>query len=204
MCKYEGLFVGLVLGAIYPLVGFLAGWWSTSQLFSNAWVFFTALIGLSLGLIVDGFLLKKWVAKAFEMDLRFWMVIFFFYSICVFGFFMGVPVFNLVLAIPAGLIIGRKLAHQRFTNEAGKRLTLKANLYTTGVMAFICASSAFFALRDPTTAANLEGMLRLPFEVTQGMIIALIAAGGLGLLVMHWWLVEKTIQFARGTSRRQP
>ncbi len=67
-------------------------------------------------------------------------------------------------------------------------------------MAFICTSSAFLALRDPTTAANIEGMLCLTFEVTQEMIIALIVVGGAGLLGLHWWLVDKTIQFAKGSG----
>jgi len=67
-------------------------------------------------------------------------------------------------------------------------------------MAFICVSSAFLALLDPSTAANLEGMLRLNFDVTQVMIIALIVVGGGSLLIMHWWMVKKTIQFARGVK----
>ncbi|PKO02372.1 MAG: hypothetical protein CVU43_08055 [Chloroflexi bacterium HGW-Chloroflexi-5] len=200
MCKYEKLFLGIVLGAIFPLIGFLAGWWSTSQLASNAWVFIAALVGLIIGIIVDALILKKWVSKAFEMDLRLWMGILFFYAICVFGFFMGVPVFNLALAIPAGLVIGRKFAHQKSPAVAENRTILRTNLFTTGVLAFICASSAFLALRDPTTAANLEGMLRLNFEVTQGMIVALIVVGGAGLLAVHWWLVIKTIHFARGSK----
>jgi hypothetical protein len=197
MNKFEKLSLGLILGAIFPLIGFLSGWWSTSQKLSTLWVAIAALGGLAVGIIVDVFVLKKWVARAFEMDNRLWMGIFFFYAICVFAFFMGVPVFNVALAIPAGLIIGRKLAHQTMPADAEKRLTLRTTLFTTGVMAFICVSSAFLALRDPTTAANLEGMLRLSFEVTQGMIIALIVVGGAALLGLHWWLVVKTIQIAK-------
>lgn len=197
MNTIEKAFLGIILGAIFPLVGFLVGWWSTSQLLANVWVFTIALVGLSLGLVVDGFLLKKWVARAYEMDVRIWMGISFFYSICVFGFFMGVPIFNTALAIPAGLIIGRKLAHQPVSAEEIKRLKLRTNLFITGVMAFICVSSAFLALRDPTTAANLEGMLRLNFEVTRGMIIALIIVGGMALLGLHWWLVGNSIQIAQ-------
>jgi hypothetical protein len=194
MSKFEKLFFGLILGAIFPLIGFLAGWWSTSQYLSNVWVFAIALIGLALGLVVDAFFLKKWLAKALDMALVIWMAVFFFYAICVFGFFMGVPVVNVALALPAGWVIGRKLAHQTVDIEAEKCLSLRTNLYTTGVMAFICVSSAFLALRDPTTAANLEGMLRLNFEVTQGMIITLIIVGGAALLGLHCWLVAKTIQ----------
>jgi hypothetical protein len=76
-------------------------------------------------------------------------------------------------------------------------LILSTNLFTTGVMGFICAASAYLALRDPTTAANLEGMLRLQFDVTQGMIIALIVVGGTALLGLHWWLIKKTIQVSK-------
>jgi len=197
MNKIETTFLGLILGAIFPLIGFLGGWWGTSQSFSNAWVLVAALGGLVLGFIVDVLILKKWVAGAFEMDLKLWMGIFFFYSICVFGFFMGVPVFNVALAVPAGLIIGRKLAHQPISADVEKRLTFRTNLFTTGVMGFICASSAFLALRDPTTAANLEGMLRLTFKLTQGMIITLIIVGGAALLWLHWVLVAKTIRVAK-------
>jgi hypothetical protein len=197
MCKFEKFFLGIILGPIFPLIGFLSGWWSTSQTLPNVWVLSAALAGLALGFVVDAFVLKKWVAGAFEMDLRLWMVIFFFYSICVFGFFMGVPLFNVALAIPTGLIIGRLLAHRSLSSDAERQLTLRANRFTTGVMAFICVSSAFLALRDPTTAANLEGMLRLPFKVTQGMIITLILVGGAALLGLHWWLVAKSVRIAR-------
>lgn len=200
MCKYEKLFVEIVLGAVFPMVGFFVGWWSTSQLLSNTGVFLAALFGMGLGLFINFLFLKKWVAGAFEMDLRYWMAIFIFYSIWIFGFFMGVPVVNVVLAIPAGLILGRIMAYQSIAGERAKQLALKANLFATGMMAFNCASSAFLALRDPSTAANLEGMLRLPFEVTHGMIIALILIGGLGLLSLHWWMLKKILQFARGRS----
>lgn len=197
MNKLEKSFLGIVLGPIFPLTGFLAGWWSTSQISSNALILAAALGGLVLGIIVDAVFIKKWVAGGFEMDNRLWMAVFIFYAICVFGFFMGVPVFNVALAIPAGILIGRKLANQAMSAEAEKWLILSTNLFTTGVMGFICAASAYLALRDPTTAANLEGMLRLQFDVTQGMIIALIVVGGTALLGLHWWLIKKTIQVSK-------
>ena len=197
MSKSEKYFLGIFLGAIPPLIGFLVGWWSTCQFLSEIWVSIAALSGLVMGFVVDAFFFKKWVSAAFEMDLKLWMAIFFFYSICVFGFFMGVPIFNLVLALPAGWFIGRKLARQTGSEEIEKRLPFKTKLFTTSVFFFICASSAFLALRDPTTAANLEGMLRLNFNVTQGMIIALIAVGGAGVLGLNWWLVKIALRYAQ-------
>ncbi|PKN99305.1 MAG: hypothetical protein CVU42_08625 [Chloroflexi bacterium HGW-Chloroflexi-4] len=200
MIKIEKLFLVQAIGSIPPLVGFLGGWWITNQQSATAWVTIAALSGMVLGLIIDILFLKKWVARAFDMDMKIWMGIFFFYSICVFGFFMGVPIFNVILAIPAGLFIGRKLAHKSVSVDEEKRFILRTKLYTTCVMAFICVSSAFLALLDPSTAANLEGMLRLNFDVTQVMIIALIVVGGGSLLIMHWWMVKKIIQFARGVK----
>ncbi len=197
MNKLEKSFLGILLGAIFPLTGFLAGLWIASVYYSNIRILISALGGLVLGMIVDVIFLKKWVTGVFEMDHKLWMAMYFFYALCIFTFFMGVPVFNVALGIPAGIFIGRKLAHGELSTEAEQRLMLRTNLYTTGVMAFICISSAYLALRDPTTAANLEGMLRLTFDVTQGMIIALIVVGGAGLLGLHWWLVERSCRAAK-------
>lgn len=50
------------------------------------------------------------------------------------------------------------------------------------MLAAFCAAAAWLALRDPTTAANLEGMLGLGFTVSTGTIWGLILIGGAGLL----------------------
>jgi hypothetical protein len=194
---FEKGFLGIFLGAIPVIIGFLSTWWIMFAYVTTPVLVMLVIAGIGAGILVDIIWLKKWVANAFRMDLRIWMAIFIFYAICVFGFFMGVPVFNVFLAIPAGLFMGRKMANHPVSPEAEKQLVQKTNFFTTGVMAFICVSSAYLTLRDPTTAANLEGMLRLHFAVTQGMIIALIIVGGAALLVIHWWLGKKSYQIAR-------
>ena len=202
MNKIEKLFIGLMLGAVAPLCGFLAGWWTFSRSSSNTLIALTAASGLALGLIVDAIFLKKWTARAYQSSPLLWMLVYLFYSICVFGFFMGVPVFNVLLAVPAGVFIGARLSH--LPNDVARDQTYvrRVQFFTTSVMALICAASAFLALRDPTTAANLEGMLRLPFKVTTPMIIALIAVGGTGLLLVQWFLTAKFVQKGRRLAER--
>lgn len=197
MNKLESLFLGLLLGTVLPVSGFLAGWWSFSQSMSNAVIALAAFSGMAAGILVDVFCLKKVIARAYQLNPFYWAVVYLFYSICVFGFFMGVPVFNVLLAIPAGIFTGAKSTRLPLDPQQGRQLTRRTQLFTTGVMALICAASAFLALRDPTTAANLEGMLRLSFEVTQPMIVGLIAVGGSGLLLVQWILTAKSKDLGR-------
>lgn len=198
MSRIERWAITIILGSILPLMGLLAGWWGSYSFLSTPWVIIFAAAGMAAGLAVEAFYLKKWTAKAYEIDLKIWAAIYLFYSVCIFGFFMGVPVFNLALAVPAGLFIGRKASAQRMDAATGQRLISRTRWFTTGVLGLICAASAWFALNSPSTAADLEGMLMLPFEVTLPMIWGLIAVGGALLLVAHWLLFTKCVRVARG------
>jgi hypothetical protein len=123
------------------------------------------------------------------------MVAFLFYSVGLFGFFMGVPVFNLGLAIPAGFILGSRLVARQADETELRFATRNVARFTTGVLALICGASAFIALTDPYTASGLQGMFGLPFEVTQNMIIGLIVVGGFSLLIFNWLLTSISIRF---------
>ena len=194
MEKLEKWFIGLLVGFIPPVIGFLAGWWGSFLFVSDQKVMLAALGGIAAGLVIDGLFLKGWIAKAWSSRIWIWMFLFLFYAVCEFGFFMGVPVFNLVLALPAGFYVGRRLANSGVSDAQERRITRRTQVFTTLVLAGICAASAIIAWLDETTAANLEGMLKLGFEVTRPMIAALILVGGSGLLLANWWLTSKTVQ----------
>jgi hypothetical protein len=202
MNKYEKVFLNLVLGMVMPVIGFLAGWWSFCKIASNSVIILAAVSGLAVGLIVDAFFLKKWVDKAYQFNPVVWMAIYLFYSICVFGFFMGVPVFNLVLALPAGVLIGGELSHVSSDAAQQQKTIFRGKLFTTLTLAAVCASSAVIALNDPTTAANLEGMLRLSFKVTQPMIVGLIVVGGGVVLFLQWLLTARFIRVGQQLAAR--
>lgn len=204
MKKIDSWFVGVFIGSIPPLIGFLAGWWGTFRFVSERQVILAAIAGVLVGLAVDGFFLKKWMEKAWTSRMELWILLFVFYSICVFGFFMGVPVFNMFLAIPAGFFMARRIAHSEALKIENRLVIRQTQVLTTLVLAAICTASAFFAWRDPSTAANLEGMFQLQFEMTRSMIAGLIVFGGLGLLLINWWLTGKVIDVAsKWTSKAQ-
>lgn len=193
--KLERYILGLILAPLMPLAFLLGGWWLAYVLLPEAWIFLGALFGLLLGLLLDFPLLKKWINDADMLGIPFWAVVFVFYSIGLFGFFMGVPVFNLVLALPAGFILGSRLASQHADEIKLRVVSRHVSEFTTFVLALICVASAMIALADPFTEANLQGMLALPFGVTRGMVIGLIAVGGVVLLLLNWLLTFASARF---------
>jgi hypothetical protein len=193
--KIEIFVLAVILGLITPILGLLIGWWGALPFLPENLVPFVALAGLALGLLADAVFLKQVVHRAHQMDIRVWMAIYLFYSMGVFGLFMGVPVFNVALAIPVGFVAGGRLAHEMADSHRVHAIARCTCILTTVLMAFICAASAFFALASPSTSADLEGMLMPPFTVTPPMIWGIILVGGAGLLGVNWVLTAFSIRF---------
>jgi hypothetical protein len=201
--KFERFGLGLLLGPIAPLVSLLSFWWSSYALLPEKWIAFGALSGLLLGLLADVVFLKRWIDRAGQFGFKFWVTLYLFYSMGVFGFFMGVPVFNVLLAIPAGFVVATKFATQTADQQRIRRTASLTAWFTTGVLVAICLASAVLALSDPYTSANLEGMFGLNFELTRGMLIALIIVGGAVLLAGNWWLTTSAIWFSNVILHRK-
>lgn len=194
--KLERIVLGLILAPLALLALFMGGWWAAYYLLPETWIFLGAVFGFALGLLADIFLLKKLIVHADALGNIFWMAIFLFYSVGLFGLFMGVPIFNVALAIPAGFVLADRLIAEKADETHVRVATRRAAGFTTTVMTFICAASAIFALVDPYTEANLQGMLALPFDVTRGMVIGLILIGGAALLIFNWWLTAASARFS--------
>jgi hypothetical protein len=184
--KLERIVHGVILAPVMPLAGLMGGWWSADILLPERWIPFAMLAGLLAGILVDVILLKRLVER--RLSWLSWAAVYLFYSIGLFGFFMGVPVFNAALAIPAGFVVGSRLRAEQADPSQVRKAEIRAAGFTTGVLALTCAASACIALADPYTAGNLRGMLGLGFEVTRGMIVALILVGGASLLAVCWGL----------------
>jgi hypothetical protein len=192
--KIERFALGLILAPLAPIAGFLGFWWLSFNLLPEKWIPLGTLFGLLLGILADIFLLKKLVEGAYRMGTVFWLAVLLFYSVGAFGFFMGVPVFNVALALPTGFIVGGKLARETVDGVRLRRASRRTCFLTTTLMAFVCAASAFFALMSPSTPSDLRGMLGLDFEVTLAMIWGLILVGGAGLLAVNWLLTGLTVR----------
>jgi len=168
---------------IFPLLGLLLGWWGSYFAFPNASVMSTACIGIVIGLLIDLVFWRR-IVNLFSYSFRSLLAVYLFYSIGVFGFFMGVPVFNVVVGIVAGYVAGRRLLDE--SDRTKREAMVITILFTTSVtLLLLCVASAILALRDPYTASNLKGMLALSFLPTPIMIGGLIFAGGLLLLLFQ-------------------
>lgn len=109
----------------------------------------------------------------------------------IYGFFMGVPIFNVIPGLFAAYFFARK------DMTADTKNTSKVPLYFIYIMlALFCLSSAIIALRDPYTSGNLEGMLNLSFNIEQWHIWLVIIVGGLGLIFIQitgYLLIKKIV-----------
>jgi hypothetical protein len=184
--KLDRFVLWLILAPLAPLTGLLLCWWGAYAFLPEVWIPFVAISGLLAGLLVDAFFLNRLLDR--RLSLLFWAAVFLFYSIGTFGFFMGVPVFNALLAVPAGFVIGSRLAAQGAGTPQAGRAAHRTAWFTSAVLALICAASAFLALASPSTPSDLRGMLGLGFEPGWGMLIGLILVGGAALLALCWGL----------------
>ncbi len=182
--KLDRFVRGVALAPLAPLTGLLGFWWISFGFLPKSWIACLSIAGLLTGFIADLCFLKKLLDQKLSKVL--WGTVFLFYSVCGFGFFMGVPVFNVALTIPAGIIVGGRLFAERADRQLMRKTALSTAWFTTSVLALICAASAFIALVSASTANDLRGMLGLNFEVTLGMLLGLILVGGSLLLVIGW------------------
>ena len=190
----ERIILGLILAPLLPIAGLLGSWWAAYALLAEQWIPYCAIAGLALGVLADIFILRKLIGRAYKLGAIFWTAVFLFYSVGIFGFFMGVPVFNVILAIPVGFVVGGGLARETVDGVRLRRACQRTCILTTSILSIVCAASALIALASPSTANDLRGMLGLAFEVTPFMIWGLILVGGAGLLALNWVLTGVSIR----------
>ena len=194
MRRIENAAIGMVFGAVPVIACFLAGWWGSIPLVPESRIWQCALAGLFVGIFVDVVFLKGWVRRAYSMKTWVWKAVYLFYSVGVFGFFMGVPVFNVILALPAGVFVGRWLTHSGANSTHMQTAARQAAVFTTTVLGLVCVASGGIALASRSTASDLQGMLGLPFHVTRVMIVGLILGGGAVIIALNWWVTTKSVE----------
>jgi hypothetical protein len=192
MKTLDKIFFSVIFGGILPVILFLMGWWSTFRLVPENQIFIYAFAGLFAGIILDFILLKRIWSKLFYMDGTTLILIYIFYSVCCFGFFMGVPVFNSLLGIPAGYYAARKCTLLRAKREDAEKYFKQTAFFTVIVILFISAAAASIALIDPFTAGSIKGILGLNFEITNSMLVFGIIIGGILLICFQYILTKLT------------
>ena len=131
----EKLFLTLVIGGIAPISCFLSGWWGAYFFAPENQIPVFMLAGLGMGIIIDLLFLGKWVKLAYRIHPFILIAVYLFYSVGIFGFFMGVPVFNMVMGPLAGFYIGRRLGFEKSDSEEKERVINWTGLFTAFVLA---------------------------------------------------------------------
>jgi len=194
MQRFDKILFGFVIGFIFPImIGLLSVlvWFYTDRQETHAP--FYALIGLSSGLLIDLMFLKRWIKKRYVLSIWFVAGIYILYNICVYGFFMGFPVFNVLLGLLAGYYYGNRICSNKIQPEIRSKLINRVSLFTGLIMTLICISSGIIGLTDKTIGENIQGMLGLDFEITKTMIFTIIFIGGFGLIVSQYFLTRLTM-----------
>jgi hypothetical protein len=195
--------IGLILAPLAPLATLMAAWWVSYAWLPEVWIPWFAGLGLLLGILVDIPLIKLLVKRGFHLSPLFWLAVLLFYSVGMFGLFMGVPIFHPLLAIPTGFVAGGRLAHETRDPARLRIGILRASMISTGFMLLVCIASAFFALTSPSTPQDLRGMLGLHFEISPSLLWGLILAGGLVLLFINWLLAGASTQLTHACLTRR-
>jgi hypothetical protein len=180
-----------IVALTLPIAFFLLFWWS-SLLFTinNKTIATIALIGFGLGFAINILIQRSKKYKIYLLPQWMLITIYSFYSICLFGFFMGVPIFHPILGILAGYYWAQRITIQNTSRKVYKRNIKKIAQFTTIWMSIIAVSSASIALTDKYTSANLKGMLNLSSNISSSLLIVFIIIGGLLLIFLQYWLTK--------------
>lgn len=171
---------------------FLSAWWGSYLLLSESLVPIITILGAVLGQIIAiiMFISLKSYSRVSSLI---WLVVYVFYNICFFGFFMGVPVFNIFLVPFAALYLAITTVEKGVGEKDYLRLENLYALIVTVIMFVVCFFSGVIALSDIYTPSNLTGMLGIYFDYDR--VILLVCVGGILLLlasVLFFLFVART------------
>jgi len=191
MKNFDKIFAGLIIGSAFPIsLALLAGicWFYFDRNTSDVLVYIIS--GLVAGLITDLAFLKNLIAKRYSLPIWFIIGIYLFYNVCIYGFFMGFPVFNVFMGFIAGYYFSKRIQFKNIKSANQPQIIKRVSLFSGTIMTLICVSSGFLALSFEGAGYDIQHMLRLNFEITVPMIWGIVIAGGI-LLIWAQILITK-------------
>lgn len=184
--RFDKALSALILGFLPPVILFLAFWWGSLPFLSdNRIIMLLSTIGFTFGIALDFTLLRRHLFSLFKLPFAVLVAIELLYSILIYGFFMGFPVFNSIVGIFGCYILAKRGVVSSAPRDAIFKDEKHIRWVSTGILFLLCICTALLALREDTICAQVRGMLGLPFEVSIGMVWALILFGGASLLLFQ-------------------
>jgi hypothetical protein len=194
MIKFDRFLFNSLFGLVIPILCFLIFWWS-SLLFTNddKYIIIAAPTGFGVGLMISLFLKLTRKPDIYRLSKPILIMIYLFYNVGMFGFFMGVPVFHLILGVIAGFYWTKRLIHHNAAIVYKAEIN-RISRFTSIVIGFVCLFSAIFALISKSTPSDLKQMFHLPFDISQPLLISLIITGGLFLIFAQYFFTQITMK----------
>lgn len=168
----------VVLGAITPVSLFLIGWWIPYLVGAIDLVAILAPTGFLLGLIADATLLRNRLDRLYSLSLPLQAAIAGFYTVMIYGFFMGLPIPVLLVSLGWGYVAVQAVA----AGDAESGQTRWSAGGSALLMLLACVATAWLAFREPWIADEVRGMLGLAFTPSLAMLVLATVVGG-GILV---------------------
>ena len=193
MIKFERFLFNCLFGVVIPILCFLIFWWS-SLLFTSdqKYIIFAAITGIVAGLIISFIIKLTRKPDVFRLSKPILIITYLFYNAGIFGFFMGIPLFNLIWGPIAGFYWVKRLIYNNNAVDFKAEIN-RLSVFTSIVTGFVCLFSAIFALLSESTPDDLKMMLHLHFDLSQPLLISLIIAGGLFLIFSQYLLTRITM-----------
>jgi hypothetical protein len=182
------------MGAVAPVVLLIALWWGSVPLAgdNDKLIFTQALTGFTCGIIFDLTILRRFMLSLYSLPMAAIFALEIFYSIMIYGFFMGFPVFNILVGLFGSYITAKKGIISKSNPDAVHRNIMHINIFSSGILLVLCICTAMLALNEESICQQVRGMLGLPFDVTMWMIWVLIFTGG-GLLLLSQYVFSNLV-----------
>jgi hypothetical protein len=189
ICYYRKLFAIAIYQTPIPLALFLLVWWISNSFFSPTLAFMAGIGGLLLGLWLNRELVLPY--QFFKVNKRVLALLYFFYSIAFMGFFLGIPVFNLLLGLFAGNYIAiRIISYVRDHKEVHDSIHY-GSLFSAFVLLLICLISGFFTIHDMQNSLQIIRET-MHIKLTAKALVYIIAVSTLVMVVVQYFITRFT------------
>ncbi len=106
---FDKIFGTVIWGFMLLVIPFCIIWWTAYMLTQEtSAIIIGCILGAAAGIACNILLLRKLAARLYSQRTWVAVLLLVLYSVGIFGFFMGVPVFNLLAGALAAIYIGRQ------------------------------------------------------------------------------------------------
>jgi len=188
MNKADRVLSLILMGLPAPSILMLIGWWGLLPFHPADDIYYLifASAGFIAGIALNATLLRRFMLRLFDLPFLALCALMAFYSIMLYGFFMGFPVFNIIPGILGSYIAARSEVLHGSDRTSFQKNTRRIDMFSFILLLLLCIFTAVLTLREPTIQSQLKSMLGLPFAVTYPMIWSTILIGGAALLALQY------------------